>query len=105
MERFGLLVLLKAREGKEKSVEEFLQSAQRLVLQEEGTLRWYAFKTGLATFGIFDTFPDSESRLVHLKGEVAKALLANADQLLAVQPEIQMFDVVASHTRAERDKS
>jgi quinol monooxygenase YgiN len=73
-----------------------LKSAKPLVLQEEGTLRWYAFKIGPATFGIFDTFEDSESRLAHLKGEVAKALLANADQLLAVQPEIQMFDVIAS---------
>ena len=96
MERFGLLVLLKARDGKEESVEEFLRSAEPLVLQEEGTLRWYAFKSGPATFGIFDTFADSESRLAHLKGEIAKALLANADQLLAVQPEIQMFNIIAS---------
>lgn len=95
MERFGLLVLLQARAGKETAVEEFLQSAEPLASREEGTVSWYAFKAGPSTFGIFDTFANEEGRSAHLNGDIAKALLANAAELLSTPPEIRMTNILA----------
>jgi hypothetical protein len=40
MEAIGLLVTLEARAGKEADAEAFLKSAQPLVLDEKGTLKW-----------------------------------------------------------------
>jgi quinol monooxygenase YgiN len=95
MDKFALLALLEAKPGKEKEVEEFLKSAQPMAAQEAGTTTWYAVKLGPAKFGIFDTFKDEESREAHLSGEIAKALMANAGELLAKAPQIQKLDILA----------
>ena len=80
----------------EAAVEEFLKSAQPLVLQEAGTLSWYAFRIGPSTFGIFDTFSDETGRNAHVSGEIAKALFARAEELFATPPKIEMLAVLAS---------
>jgi quinol monooxygenase YgiN len=95
MEKFALLGTLQAKPGQEQTVEEFLKSAQPLAQAEPGTIRWYAFKTGPDTFGIFDTFADEAARDAHLTGEIAQALMANADALLAVPPKIEKLDLLA----------
>jgi len=51
---------------------------------------------GPTTFAIFDVFPDEESRQAHLNGEIAKALMEHADELLATPPQIHQLDVIAS---------
>ena len=96
MEKLGILALLEAKPGKEQEVADFLKSAQQLVLQEPGTLRWFAFQTGPTTFGIFDTFADEDGRRAHLAGEVAKALSAKAEELFAKAPQLQMADLLAT---------
>jgi quinol monooxygenase YgiN len=96
MEELGIFALLQAKPGKEAAVEEFLKSAQPLALQEQGTIRWYAFKVGPSTFGIFDTFADEKGRAAHLNGDIAKALLANAEELLSTHPQIEMVQILAS---------
>ena len=95
MEKFALLASLKAKPGKEQVVEEFLKSALPLAQQEPGTIRWYAFQTGPGTFGIFYTFEDEAGREAHLTGEIAKALMANADTLLALPPTIEKLTLLA----------
>jgi len=95
MDRFALLALLEAKPGKEKEVEEFLKSAEPLAGQEPGTTTWYAVKLGPAKFGIFDTFRDEAGREAHLSGEIAKALMAKAGELLAKPPQIEKLDILA----------
>ena len=95
MEKFALLAQLQAKPDKEQVVEDFLKSALPLAGAEPGTVRWYAFKTGPATFGIFDTFATEDARNAHLTGEIAKALMANAEALLAVPPKIEKLDILA----------
>ena len=95
MEKVGLLALLEARPGKETAVKEFLESAEPLALQEEGTISWFAFRAGPTTFGIFDTFADEDGRSAHLNGDIAKALLARAEELLTTPPQIQMVEILA----------
>jgi len=95
MEKLALLATVQAKPGKEEEVETFLKSALQLAEDEPGTVRWYAFKTGPDTFGIFDTFGDEAARDAHLSGQIAKALMANADRLLAVPPKIEKLDLLA----------
>ena len=95
MNKFGILVTLQARPGKEGDVEQFLSLATPLVAAEVGTTAWFAFKIGPQTFGIFDTFKDEGGRNAHVSGEVAKALFARAEELFVTPPEVQMADIVA----------
>ncbi|MDH7445778.1 putative quinol monooxygenase [Aquimarina sp. 2201CG14-23] len=99
-ETIGLLVIMKAKAGKEQDVKNFLLGGLALVNQEPQTVSWYAFQIDDKTFGIYDTFETEVGRQAHLSGEVAKALLANADNLLEsfdVSRSIQAVNVVASN--------
>jgi quinol monooxygenase YgiN len=91
----GLLVRLEAKSGKDDEVEAFLKSALPLVRQEPATSAWFALRFGRSEYGIFDVFPDDAGRDAHLSGAVAKALMANAETLLAEPPRIQKLDVLA----------
>ncbi len=96
MEKYALLASVQAKPGKEREVEDFLKAAEGLAKQESGTVRWYAFRTGPAMFGIFDTFADEPGREAHLAGEIAKALMAKADELLVEPPQIDKLEILAS---------
>jgi quinol monooxygenase YgiN len=89
---------LEAKPGKEKEVEEFLKSAQPLAEREPGTMTWYAIKMGPGKYGIFDTFADENGRNAHLNGEIAKALFARANDLLAKAPQIDKPEILAAKT-------
>jgi quinol monooxygenase YgiN len=96
MDQVGLLVILDAKPGKEKDVEELLKSARPLVMRETGTNTWFALKIGPSKFGIFDTFSDEQGRTAHLQGEVAKALFGRAQELFATPPQIEKVDILAT---------
>jgi quinol monooxygenase YgiN len=91
----GLLVTLEAEPGKEAELEAFLHSGLDIVQQEHDTTAWFALRMGPSKFGIFDAFPNEAGRQAHLSGQVAKALMAKASQLLAKPPEIEKVDVLA----------
>ncbi len=95
MEKFALLARLEAKPGKEEEVAAFIKSALPLAEQEPATVRWYALRIGPSTFGIFDTFEAEEGRQAHLGGEIAKALMAKAPELLAKDPVIEQVDLLA----------
>jgi quinol monooxygenase YgiN len=67
-----------------------------LANNENQTISWYAFQIDNATFGVFDTFEAEQGREAHLNGEIAKALMANADLLLSEAPTIRKIDILAS---------
>ena len=96
MSQLALYVQLEAKQGKEAEVEDFLRGGLSIVESEPATISWYALRLGPTTFGIFDTFPDEEGRQAHLNGEVAKALMAKASDLLSEPPSIQKIDVLAA---------
>ena len=95
MEKLALLAILQSKPGKEAEVEAFLKSALPLAVQEQGTVRWYALKLGSGKFGIFDTFADAAGKEAHLSGEIAKALFAKAEELLASPPQIDQPEILA----------
>jgi quinol monooxygenase YgiN len=92
----GLWVPLEAKPGREEDVAEFLESASPLVEEEPDTIAWFAVRLGNSQFAIFDVFPDDAGRQAHLSGRVAKALMGQADELLARPPDIQQAEVIAS---------
>ena len=95
MTTVSLYVELKAKPGKEEEVAAFLAGAQSLVMAEPGTVAWFAVRYDKATFAIFDTFDNEAGREAHLTGQVAVALMAHADELLAAPPQIRKADVLA----------
>jgi quinol monooxygenase YgiN len=96
MSRYALFVELKAKSGREDDVAAFLAGARPLVEQEAATMTWFAGRLGAQTFMIFDSFDDEAGRDAHLTGAVAKALIANAETLLAEPPKIHKIDLLAA---------
>jgi quinol monooxygenase YgiN len=92
----ALYVPLEAKPDKADELKTFLRDAQVLAEQEPGTAAWFALQMSPTTFAIFDVFPDEASRQAHLNGEIAKALMGKADELLVRAPDIQPLDVLAS---------
>ena len=96
MHKLALLAILEAKPGKEGEVSAFLQSALPLAAQENQTVSWFAFRIGNSRFGIFDTFSDEAGRNAHLNGEIAKALFAKAEDLLAATPQIEQLEILVA---------
>ena len=79
--------MLKAKPGKEAEVEAFLKQGAELARRKTGTVTWYAIKEDDGRYGILDTLNDEAGREARLNGEIAKALMAKAGDLLAEPPE------------------
>ena len=95
MVKFALYGSLKAKPGKEAEVEAFLKQGAEMAKEEKGTVTWYALKEGEGHYGIFDTFEDEGAREAHLTGEIAKALMAHADDLFSEPPQIRKIAILA----------
>jgi len=93
--RYALYGELKPKPDKEAEVEAFLKQAAKIAEEEHGTITWYALKEDNGTYGIFDTFVEEADRDAHLSGEIAKALMAKAEELFAETPTIHKIDILA----------
>ena len=92
----ALVVRVVAKPGKEERVREFLSGALPLAQGEAFTPVWFAFRTAPDVFYIVDAFANDGDRGQHLSGDIAKALMANAGELLAEPPRIEKADVLAA---------
>jgi quinol monooxygenase YgiN len=92
----SLFVRLEAKPGKENDVAAFLAQGLQLANQETTTPVWFALRLGPSTFGVFDAFRDEAGRQNHLNGAIAKALMANAPNLLATPPVIEKIEVLGA---------
>jgi quinol monooxygenase YgiN len=45
---------------------------------------------------VFDTFDDESGRNAHLSGDIAKALMAKADELFSNPLQIHKIDIIAN---------
>lgn len=95
MVKKALFARLKTKPGKEAELEAFLNGGLQLAQDKPKTVNWYALKFDDSTFGIFDTFEGDDGRDAHLNGEIAKALMAKKDELLAEDPNIEKIDLIA----------
>ena len=93
---YSLLVRLEAKAGKENDVAAFLEQGLALANQETTTPVWFALRLGPTTFVIFDAFENEAGRQAHLAGPIAKALMANAPNLLSTPPVIERADVLGA---------
>ena len=92
----ALVVRMTARAETRDEVARFLAGAVDLANAEAGTMVWFALRTDDSTFWIVDAFPGEAERQAHLDGQIAKALLENAERLLTGAPEILPADVLAA---------
>lgn len=91
----GFLALLEAKPDKADELAAFLEQGRELALAEPLTVDWYAFRIDQVTYGIFDTFEAEAGRKAHQAGEISKALIAAAPELLAKDPDVRPVDVIA----------
>ena len=96
MVKCALFVRLDAKPGQEAALEKFLAGALSLANAEDGTTAWFALKFGPSTFGVFDAFANEAGRDAHLNGQIAAALMANAEDLLSTTPNIEKVDLLAA---------
>jgi quinol monooxygenase YgiN len=97
MAKFALYVSLKAKPGKEADVEAFLKQGASMSVAETGTVTWYALKEDEGSYAVFDTFDDEAGRDAHLNGDIAKALMAKADELFSNTPlKIHKIGIIAN---------
>src|SRR6185295_3887829 len=78
----GLFVRIEAKPGKAKEVAAFLKQGLQMAHEEATTPLWFALRLGPSTFGVFDAFHDESGRQAHLEGPIARALMAQAPNLL-----------------------
>ena len=90
----ALLVRLEALPGKETELAAFLTEARSIVMEEPGTIAWFAIQFGPSTFGVYDVFPDDDARDAHLAGGVGQALGPNTGVLFS-EPQIEKIDILA----------
>ena len=95
----ALLVRLEALPGKEEELADFLKQARAIVMDEPGTVAWFAIRFGPSTFGVYDVFPDDEARDAHLAGGVGQALGPNTG-VLFTEPQIEKLDILADKVPA-----
>src|SRR6478735_8148469 len=94
--KLSLFVRLEAKPGKEAEVADLLMQGLDLAQQEATTPVWFALRLGPSTFGVFDAFADEAGRQTHLNGPIAKALFANAPDLLAAPPSVEKYEVLGT---------
>lgn len=94
MTKLALLARIEAKPGKEEDVAKFLEAALEMAGKEPATITWYALRLSPSTFGVFDTFNDEEGRQKHLDGPIRKALMANAEELLASPPVVERVEIL-----------
>src|SRR5262245_19220190 len=97
----SLFARLEAKPGKEEEVAAFLLQGLQMANQETTTPLWFALRLGPSTFAVFDSFADESGRQAHLNGPIAKALMANAPNLLAVPPSIEKTEVLGAKISQE----
>jgi quinol monooxygenase YgiN len=96
MPALALFARLEAKPGKEEEVVAFLKQGLQFANQEVTTPIWFALRLGPCAFAIFDAFRDEEGRQNHLNGPIAKALMEQAPNLLAVPPVIERLEVLGA---------
>lgn len=92
----SIVAKLVAKPETAEEVAGFLSGALTLAEAEELTVQWYALQTDETTFWVVDAFAGEEGRTAHLEGDIAAALMANAERLLAEPPTLLMADVLAA---------
>ena len=95
MSKLALYGRMKAKPGKEAEVEAFLMQGATMAQDEQGTVDWFAIKEDDGAYSIFDTFETEAARDAHLNGEIAKALMAKANELFTEPPQIHKISVLA----------
>jgi quinol monooxygenase YgiN len=90
-----LYVRLIPKPGKASEVEAFLKQGAAMAQDEPATVNWYALKEDDGAYSVFDTFDDEAGRDAHLNGEIAKALMAVADDLFDHPLKIDKITILA----------
>ena len=91
----GFLIRYEFKSGKVAVAESYLQEALSAVQKQSGTMAWYAFRLGPTTFGVFDVFPNEESRQANFDDGAARVKEKDSG-MIEDTFVIEKFDVLAA---------
>ena len=91
----GLLVRLHPKAGQEPAVEELLKQVMPTIQAEHGTTTLFMVRLSPTEYGIFNAFPDEQSRQEHMNGNAAATLFASAE-LFAEAPIVEPVEILAA---------
>ncbi len=91
----GFLIRYEVKSGKVAVAESYLQEALSAVQKQSGTMAWYAFRLGPTTFGVFDVFPNEESRQANFDDGAARVKEKDSG-MIEDTFVIEKFDVLAA---------
>jgi len=91
----ALFVRLQSRRGKDRDVEDLLNTNLPLAQDELGTAAWLTVKFGSNDYGMFAAFTDDAGREAHLAGPVGRSLRDRAPELCATRPRFERVEVMA----------
>ncbi|MGV0626975.1 hypothetical protein [Mycolicibacter minnesotensis] len=89
----GTLIHLVARDGRQDEVAAILGESLAAVARDRQTSTWYAYRITDTEFGVFDTSSSDQVSAGRDSGTVLSRL---TDELLANEPVVQPFAVVAA---------
>ena len=93
-----LSVMLKAKPGNEKALEEAVMDMMGKVCSENGTID-YAFhrhQTRPGLFFLYEKYKDKNAFDGHMATDYLKQLLKHFDETLEEQPRVERFEQIAS---------
>ena len=93
--KIGLLITLTAKDGMQDELVQWIRNSLDEVMNEPGTLTWYAYQIDESTFGIFDTFNDEVGRHAHINGKVTESIGKLSTKLLMKPPQVRQIDILA----------
>src|SRR5260370_442951 len=91
----GALARFEAKPGNEAAVERFFQEGLPIVQRQPASTVWYAFRLGPTTFGVFDAFPNEESRQANFDDGAARVKEKDSG-MIEDTFVIEKFDVLAA---------
>ncbi|PKN30456.1 MAG: antibiotic biosynthesis monooxygenase [Deltaproteobacteria bacterium HGW-Deltaproteobacteria-21] len=93
-----VVAVLKAKEGKEKELEEALKKVVPLVTQEEGTLAYvlHRARKDPRRFFFYEKYKDKEALTTHGSSSYLKELFGTIGPLLEGSPSVETYEEIAS---------
>jgi quinol monooxygenase YgiN len=102
---YAFVCRVEAKPEKADELAELLRATLPIAQAETGTVHWFALRTSETSFWVIDTFGSERARQDHIKGQIARTLLARAGELLVAPPEILPADVLASKQRSAQTQA
>ena len=94
MHQYAFFARLRARRGREKELEAFIEEGDRHTQADPDIVRSFSMKEADGIYCLFDVFESEAARAAHFGGATAKRLGSVTDTLLREAPEVRLLTII-----------